>query len=310
MSRAGKIAIAAGLVVIVLAVIGRLILGAYIPKPSAGGYLGVAEAGEIGSYNQINEFAASVGRAPDIVLYYSSWGERFQIGFADKAHTHGAVPFVQISPGHVSMSAIALGRYDAYLRSYADQVRAYGHRVVVGFAPEMNGSWDSWGWHHTSPATWKAAWRHVVTVFRGQGANNVIWLWTINISSKGTGPIQEWWPGANYVTWVGIDGYYYQSWETFANTFGATVAAVRKFTSRPILLSEVAIGKGAGQVAKIPDLFAGVRIEHLLGFVWFDETQRNGMYHQDWRLENNPAGLAVFRHQLRDYKAITTGLGN
>jgi hypothetical protein len=47
--RAAKITIATGVALMVLAVIGRLVLGAYAPKPvkpSAGGYLGVAEAGE------------------------------------------------------------------------------------------------------------------------------------------------------------------------------------------------------------------------------------------------------------------------
>ena len=31
----------------------------------------------------------------------------------------------------------------------------------------------------------------------------------------GTGPIALWWPGKRYVTWVGIDGYYYLPSETF-----------------------------------------------------------------------------------------------
>ena len=39
----------------------------------------------------------------------------------------------------------------------------------------------SWGYRHTSPAAFVAAWRHVVNVFRAQGAYNVTWLWTINI---------------------------------------------------------------------------------------------------------------------------------
>ena len=43
------------------------------------------------------------------------------------------------------MAAVASGRYDAYLRSYANAVRAYGHPIVIGFAAEMNGDWDPWG---------------------------------------------------------------------------------------------------------------------------------------------------------------------
>jgi hypothetical protein len=77
---------------------------------------------------------------------------------------------------------------------------------------------------------------------------------------------------------------------------------VRIFTRRPILLSETGVGQVAGQATKIPDLFAGVRANHLLGFVWFDRAQADGLYHQDWRLEGHPAGLAAFRHALRTYQ--------
>jgi Glycosyl hydrolase family 26 len=302
MKGAAKIIIAVGASLVFLAVIGRVVLRAYAPKPSQGGYVGVAEPGEMSSYQQIDNFATSIGRKPNIVLYYSSWKEPFQTRFAAEVHRNGATLFVQISPGHAALGAVASGRYDAYLRSYADQVRAYGHKVIIGFAAEMNGDWYPWGYQHTSPATFVAAWRHVVTIFRQQGADNVTWLWTINVTEHGTGPVQDWWPGANYVTWVGIDGYYYLRSDTFNNAFLPTIAEVRIFTGRPILLSEVGIGQVAGQAAKIPDLFAGVRANHLLGFVWFDEAQDNGIYHQNWRLEGNSAGLAAFRRELKTYK--------
>ena len=45
----------------------------------------------------------------------------------------------------------------------------------------MNAWWYSWGYRHASPASFVAAWRHIVTLFRGQGAWNVTWLWTINV---------------------------------------------------------------------------------------------------------------------------------
>jgi len=214
---------------------------------------------------------------------------------------------VQIDPGHTSLATIAAGHDDAFVKSYARQVRAYGHPVIIGFAAEMNGDWDSWGYRHTPAKTFVAAWQHIVTVFRQQGAKNVIWLWTIDVTEPGTGPIQDWWPGASYVTWVGIDGYYYQRDYTFDNAFLPTIAEVRIFTQRPILLSEIGIGQVAGQAAKIPDMFAGVRANHLLGFVWFDQTQADGVYHQDWRLEDNPSGLAAFRRELRTYQDPAPG---
>jgi hypothetical protein len=32
-----------------------------------------------------------------------------------------------------------------------------------------------------------------------------------------------------------------------------------------------------------------------LGLVWFDIAQSDGIYHQDWRIEGNPAAQAAFR---------------
>ncbi len=60
-------------------------------------------------------------------------------------------------------------------------MRAYRHPVILSFGHEMNGYWYSWGYRHTSPAMFVAAWRHIVTLFRAAGARNVTWLWTVNV---------------------------------------------------------------------------------------------------------------------------------
>ena len=73
---------------------------------------------------------------------------------------------MQINPKDVSLAAIASGHYDSYLRSYAEAVRSYRGPVILSFGHEMNGSWYSWGYRHTSPAVFVAAWRHIVTLFR------------------------------------------------------------------------------------------------------------------------------------------------
>jgi mannan endo-1,4-beta-mannosidase len=263
-------------------------------------YLGVSEANEIASYSPVDKFARNIGRQPNIVLYYAAWNDPFETRLANSAYAHGAIPFVQIDPAPATMASIAAGSHDAYIKSYADAVRSYRHPVIIGFAAEMNGDWDSWGWKHTSPATWVAAWKHFVTVFRQQGASNVTWIWTVSQINNGTGPVQDWWPGSNYVTWIGIDGYYYRKNDTFATVFGKTIIQLRMFTGKPLLLSETAIGQGAGQVAKIPDLFGGVRENHMLGFVWFDRNQDGGVYKQDWQL-TSPAAVAVFRRELKNY---------
>ncbi len=264
-------------------------------------YLGVFEPGEMASYEAVTKFGTAVGRRPDIVLYFSGWGNPFQGDFADTARSHGATVLVQMEPFTVSVASIAAGASDRYLRSYADAVRAFRSPVILSFAPEMNGRWYSWGYRHASPATWVAAWRHIVEVFRFRGARNVIWLWTVNrTGSGGTNPVREWWPGGSYVTWVGIDGYYFTRSATFGIVFRQAIREVRAVTRDPILLSETAVGAVAG-ASKIPGLFAGIKRDHLLGFVWFDHAEHGGVYHQNWRLNDHPAILAAFRRAVRRY---------
>ena len=265
-------------------------------------YLGVFEPGSPASYAGVDEFARTVGRTPNLVSYYSLWGEYFQQAFAETAASHGATTIVQIEPVNISLAKIAAGAYDSYLTTYADEVAAFKHQVVISFGHEMNGYWYTWGYHHTPAATFVAAWRHIVNLFRQQGADNVTWLWQVNSLNSKTGAPRDWWPGAKYVTWVGVSGYYYLPGDTFDNVFNPVVTAVRHFTQDPLLIAETSVGPQAGRTRGIADLFAGVRMQHDIGLVWFDQDSAGsgGLYKgEDWRLEGNRPALAAFRRALK-----------
>jgi mannan endo-1,4-beta-mannosidase len=268
--------------------------------PRAASYLGVFEPGSPPAYRSIEGFAAMAGQEPNLAGYYSGWAEPFKMAFATDLHNHGLIPYVQIDPSFASVAAIGDGSQDTYLKSYADSVRDFGHAVVIGFGHEMNGTWYSWGYGNTPPATFVAAWRHIVTVFRAEGADNVTWLWTVNAQERqGSQPVRAWWPGANYVTWVGIDGYYVPHWDTFSRVFGPTIHQVRRITGKPILLSETAVSPKLNQFAKIVDLFNNVRSQNVLGLVWFDvDQQPNGPYQQDWQIGSNSQAQVAFREGL------------
>jgi mannan endo-1,4-beta-mannosidase len=274
--------------------------------PVSDSYLGVFEPGSPPSYQPIAQFAQAAGRTPNLIGYYSGWAEPFATSFAEMVHRHGLIPFVQIDPTLASVSAIAQGAYDGYLRLYADNVRDFGHQVVIGFGHEMNATWYTWGYGQTPAATFVAAWQHIVTIFRSEGADNVTWLWTIQADQSGTGPIASWWPGAKYVTWVGIDGYYYSPADTFAKVFGRTIAQVQSFTDKPVLLSETSVTPRANQYANIVNLFEGVTKYKTLGVVWFDKDQTGSIQHQDWRLEGNKAAEAAFQLGVSGLTLVST----
>jgi mannan endo-1,4-beta-mannosidase len=277
--------------------------------PSTGfSYLGVYEDSDtsVGQYAHVERFAQTVGRQPNIVMYYSSWGEPFSIPFAETALQHGATLLIDIDPTSTTCAAIAAGQQDAFLRSYAQSVKAFGKPVIISFGHEMNGTWYPWGSTNTQPAVFVQAWRHIVGVFRQTGADNVTWLWTINAVASYEPPIADYWPGANYVTWVAFDAYYYNADDDFSGVFGPTIAALRQLTNKPILIGETAIGQVAGQAANIPGLFAGVSKDGLLGFVWYDQAQNDGIYHQDWRLEGHRHAIAAFRAAAANLTARPT----
>jgi hypothetical protein len=258
-------------------------------------YLGVFVKGFPDSYGAMTLFSRQTGSHPDIAMYYSGWYVPFPTGFADIAARNGVVPLVQMDPSGISLRGITLGESDPYLSSYAEAVRAYRDPVIISFGHEMNGSWETWGYQHASPADFVAAWRHIVNLFRVLGANNVTWLWTVNIvndTQRGRiPPPNAWWPGSSYVNWVGIDGYYLKpSWQ-FAPLFGPTIGDVQALTSDPILIAETGAVPTAGQSAKIRNLFGGVHAYGLLGLVWFDATNT---INQDFSI-STPAAAAAFR---------------
>lgn len=262
------------------------------------GYVGVYEPDAPFSYSEVDQFARAIGRQPNLVSYYSPWRWPFESGFATLAAEHGAVMLVQMDPRNVSVASIAAGRYDAYLRSYATAVKAFGSQVILSFGHEMNGRWDSWGYEHVPPAVFVRAWRRIVNVFRAVGATNVTWMWTVNIVDSNP-PIPDpspWWPGSSYVNWVGIDGYYYQSTQMFAQVFGPTIVDVRSLTSDPIFIAETGAGPNTGQPAKINDLFAGLRTYGLLGLLWFDKNTQGRI----WRI-NSPEAFAAFGQDTKAF---------
>jgi mannan endo-1,4-beta-mannosidase len=275
--------------------------------PTPISYIGVFETGAPPHYSPVAEFTRAARRPPNMVAYYSGWTQPFAVSFARTMFSHDIIPCVQIDPTYASVAGVAAGAYDGYLRQYADSVRDFGHAVVIGFGHEMNAPWYSWGYGHKDvpPATFVAAWRHIVTLFRANGADNVTWLWTINVDTPKTGPIAKWWPGKAYVTWVGIDGYYTQPNDTFSSVFGRTIHQVRGITSDPILLSETAVSPKTVRFAKITDLFDGLAQYRMLGLVWFDMQNDTGVLKEDWQIEGNPPAETAFKHGASNLNLVT-----
>ena len=260
-------------------------------------YLGVSVAGQP-FYRPVADFAAAAGRKPNLAGYSSGWGEPFVASFATTIWRHSALPLVQIDPSGVSLPAIADGLDDMYLRRYARSVRNFGHPVIIGFGQDMNAPGHSWGDGNVSGHTFVAAWRHIVELFRRQGADNVTWMWMVSARRHGTSPAASWWPGAAYVNWAGVSGGYSRPSATFASVFGRAIAQVRQLTGKPVLVSVTSAGPPPGQPRRISGLFACLDRYPVVALMWSSEDPRHANRQPSAAIESSRAAGNAFRRAV------------
>ncbi|OLY94694.1 hypothetical protein BUE76_06445 [Cnuella takakiae] len=123
----------------------------------------------------------------------------------------GAIPLVTWLPVHFAVTAhpaegiftaIARGRYDGFIRSYAKEIRELHYPVFLNFAPESDNPAVPWTLSRQNPLKqYLAAMRRVKDLFNAEGANNVSWIWTLWHPNNAT----IMYPGADFVDWVGIN---------------------------------------------------------------------------------------------------------
>jgi glycosyl hydrolase family 26 len=258
----------------------------------------------------LGAFEQSAGKRVALVNSYVSLAStHFDIAGADAVWARGAVPMVTWEPWRdgslgprqpeFALSRFVEGRFDSVLRQYAEDVRDWGHPVMLRFAPEMNGDWNSWspGVNGNSPQAFVAVWKHVHDLFDAVGAGNVEWVWSPNVSFPHSTPLRLLYPGDAYVDWVGVDGYNWgrsrpgTRWQSFSSIFGPTLRSIARLTSKPIVLTEVASTELGGKKSDWIRDFLGQlgRNPSIVGFVWFQYDKET-----DWRIDSSSASRAAF----------------
>jgi mannan endo-1,4-beta-mannosidase len=242
----------------------------------------------------VAEFEKASRLRVNLQARYLDWGNDLPLALLYSNASAGVATLIELEPYGVTLSAIANGRKDSYIRTLASEARSVKGKVYLAFAPEMNGNWYSWG---GDPSLFVRAWRHFVSVFRSAKATNVSWVWIIHhVEKSAVAHLPSYFPGQSWVTWVGLDGYYEHPYDSFDYLFGQSLTEVRSFTTDPVLVTETAVGPLAGEVpVKIGNLFDSVKARRLLGLIWFDIKQDDPPVHQNWNLESRPAALKAFR---------------
>jgi beta-mannanase len=141
------------------------------------------------------------------------------VGDGGVLHLDWNITSTTAANGGITSDDVRAGKLDRYIRAYARDVKAYGKPILLTlFNGEFNGSW----WYGVSPKAnrrlttedFVQAWRRVVDIFRAVGVGNASFAWVVNsypndaVGQPGIDrDIGAYWPGNDYVDWVGADVY-------------------------------------------------------------------------------------------------------
>ena len=274
---------------------------------------GVSTPGGPTASAELDEVTSLAGESPSVVLWFSDFRQPAPITGLDAVAARGATPVITWEPwawgGGTTQPAYALARiaggdHDAYIRSWADALRAWGRPVMLRFAHEMNGNWYPWSeaTNGNRPGDYVAAWRHVRSIFGAAGATNVRWVWSPNVSYPGSISLGGLYPGHDAVDVVGIDGYNWGStlagatWNTPAALFDPTLAEVRALApGKPLMIAETASAELGGSKAQwVSDFFTWLKAQpDVETFVWFHHRKET-----DWRINSSAESATSFRTGL------------
>jgi mannan endo-1,4-beta-mannosidase len=264
-----------------------------------------------------------VGKSPSLLNFSSPFADcskspcsfyDFPAAEMERIRSHGQIPFFswasQSTPAGINqpdfqLSDVIEGRYDGYIREWAEAAKAWGHPFFLRFNWEMNGNWFAWmeGVNGNQPGEYVTAWRHVHDIFTSVGANNVTWVWCPNVDpGHKLRDLKSLYPGDAYVDWTGLDGYNFgtnpaspRGWMSFNELFRTTYDEIVEEIApgKPLVISEVGSSEDGGSKAEwIADALRSASTEYpqLKGMIWFEKYD-DGM---DWPIETSSSSAAAF----------------
>ncbi|MFL5901615.1 MAG: glycoside hydrolase family 26 protein [Solirubrobacterales bacterium] len=267
--------------------------------------LGTYLTGGGGSASTLDSYASMVGGKPGLFLVFRNMGgPMLYSSEITNLRNRGETPMVTLEPyvsgGVASFADIAAGKYDSYFKKEADAIRGLGMTVMVRFAHEMNLLSSDWavGKVGNTAAGYVEAWRHIVTVFRTEGAGNVKWVWAPNVDYGGR-PFNQFYPGEEWVDYTALDGYNWGtssggSFQTFSKIFLSSYTTITQLSSKPVIITETAASEtGGNKAAWIEETYFETipqKMPRVAGVIWFNDNKE-----RDWRVESSQSSLDAYR---------------
>lgn len=272
--------------------------------------------------NETDATARLVNESPSMISFYMDWTRNVDPTALKAISDKGAVPVITwepwVSTGGVTqptykLSTITSGAHDTYIKSWANTLKTYNKPVMLRFAHEMNGNWYPWSEqvNGNAPGDYVAAWKHVVDVFRAEGATNVQWIWAPNVQQPGISTAALY-PGSSYVDHTGVDGFNWGSdrpwtgpdgWQNPWDVLDSSLVEIAGIApDKGMIVTEISTVEsenGHSKTQWINDMvyylnhWSESHPGNVTGFIWFDLNKEN-----DWRIGSSTASSDTMKSAL------------
>jgi hypothetical protein len=284
--------------------------------------------GSTWSQQAVLDFEAQIGRKLDID-HQHRWasstspcsGDLFPS--SDREYwdwSNGRYSLISWSP-YANLDQILSGQFDSCIRDRAHRLAAFQNPIFVRMWWEMNLTWPMWsgyrnGANHTATQKFVSAWRYVVDMMRAEGATNVLWVWCPNAGDVPWDTDWNHWtsyyPGDNYVDWVAMDGYNWNSgywgWDQFSDMFTRTnfggshgSSVYNDYVNRkPIMVAETASAEDPNIPGRKGDWMKNIagdvpmKMPGLKALVYFN-VHVSDPNTPDWRIWTSQSSVDGFR---------------
>ena len=241
----------------------------------------------------------------------------------------GGVPIVTWMPAYTNPPEnsdpavdrrIRAGEYDRIIEKWATSIeewvlgpegeRTPQRRIYLRPAHEMNGNWFPWSAtdSESTPADYIGMWRRVHDIFTGTAmeSTHLQWIWAPNADEVGDIEAEQYYPGDEYVDWLGLDGFNFgdveswSDWRSPEELFGGMLGRIRAIADKPVALTEFASTSFIDGTYRpemkarwIRDVFSMIEREGIAMACWFDIDKR-GEDESDWAVFGGDRGTAMY----------------
>lgn len=209
---------------------------------------------------------------------------------------------------------IANGIYDSYIKAWATSAKEINQPIFLRVGHEMNDPYRyPWGPQNNTANDFIAAWKHIHTIFKTEGANKVIWIWSPH---PAYGFFSAYYPGDAYVDYVGVGTLNYgtvanwSQWWSFKEIFGQHYKELAQF-NKPIMLTEFASLSVGGDRKKwyadalhqLPQNYPAVK-----SILFFHYSDDNTTTQQtiNWYIKNDSLTVNAITKEIKSWSVVAT----